>query len=201
MFFNDFPRFASGFDSAALKWLFDSKNIKTQIQFTLLLSTWFNESLTFFQKQINITNTTQTLIQSFLWSHLQISTWNYFPPIGAALASCSGCSFTSVHIQSRLALLQVFLQRKASLSNTLASLWLRGWWNALRRSLVTGSIGPRFLSATRRVLDMGRLDSAASTLSDIGPAGRTRGWCQIYKRNPVGRNVAEISLCFFGFIF
>lgn len=57
---------------------------------------------------------------------------------------------------------------------------------------MTGSIGPRFLSATRRVLDMGRLDSAASTLSDIGPAGRTRGWCQIYKRNPVGRNETQL---------
>ena len=94
-------------------------------------------------------------------------------------------SFISAHIQSMLVLLQVFLQRKASLSNTLASLWLRGWWNALRRSLVTGSIGPRFLSAARRVLDMGRLDSAASTLSDIGPAGRSRGCCQIHKSNSV----------------
>lgn len=95
MFFNNFPRFALGFDSAALKQFFHPKNIKTQIQFTLLLSTWFNESLTFFQKQINITNTTQTLFQSFIWSHLQISRWNYLLPIGVHSypPTFSPCSF------------------------------------------------------------------------------------------------------------
>lgn len=90
-----------------------------------------------------------------------------------ASAFCSGCSSTSVHNP-----FQVELQRKALLSNTLASLWFKGWWNSLRRSLVAGSIGPRFLSAARRVLDRGRLVSAASTCSDIGPAGSMGGWCQ-----------------------
>lgn len=40
---------------------------------------------------------------------------------------------------------------------------------------MAGSIGPRFLSAARRVLDIGRLVSAASACSDKGPAGRMGG--------------------------
>lgn len=71
--------------------------------------------------------------------------------------------------------LQVLSQRNALLSSTLASLWLRGWWNSLSRSLVAGSIGPKFLSAARRVLSIGRLVSAASACADSGPARGRRG--------------------------
>ena len=58
----------------------------------------------------------------------------------------------------------------------LASLRLNGWWNSLSRCLVAGSMGPRFLSATRRVFSIGRLVSATSAWSDKGPAGSRRGW-------------------------
>lgn len=70
---------------------------------------------------------------------------------------------------------QVSSQRKALLCSTVASLWLRGWWKSLSRSLVAGSIGPKFLSAARRVLSSGRLVSAASACADSGPAGRQNG--------------------------
>lgn len=77
----------------------------------------------------------------------------------------------SIHKWSEFLPAQVLSQRNALLSSTLASLWLRGWWNSLSRSLVVGSIGPRFLSAARRVLSIGLLVSAASACSDRGPAG------------------------------
>lgn len=52
---------------------------------------------------------------------------------------------------------------------------------------MAGSIGPRFLSAARRVLDIGRLVSAASACSDKGPAGRMSGSLSIQKlRQPGG---------------
>lgn len=40
---------------------------------------------------------------------------------------------------------------------------------------MAGSIGPKFLSAARRVLSIGRLVSAASACADSGPAGGQRG--------------------------
>lgn len=53
---------------------------------------------------------------------------NSFLSIGIPdVAFSSGWSFTSVHILPMLMTLQVLLQRKALLSNTLASLWLKGW--------------------------------------------------------------------------
>lgn len=64
------------------------------------------------------------------------------------------------------------VHKKALLCNTLASLRLNGWWNSLSRCLVVGSMGPRFLSAARRLFSIGRLVSAASACSDRGPAGR-----------------------------
>lgn len=84
---------------------------------------------------------------------------------------CSCVSFTFIHKRSEFLPAQVLSQRNALLSSTLASLWLRGWWNSLSRSLVVGSIGPKFLSAARRVLSIGLLVSAASACSDRGPAG------------------------------
>lgn len=40
---------------------------------------------------------------------------------------------------------------------------------------MAGSIGPKFLSAARRVLSIGRLVSAASACVDSGPAGGQKG--------------------------
>lgn len=39
---------------------------------------------------------------------------------------------------------------------------------------MAGSIGPKFLSAARRVLSIGRLAIAASSCADSGPAGGQR---------------------------
>lgn len=64
------------------------------------------------------------------------------------------------------------VHKKALLCNTLASLRLNGWWNSLSRFLVVGSMGPRFLSAARRLFSLGCLVSAASACSDRGAAGR-----------------------------
>lgn len=64
------------------------------------------------------------------------------------------------------------VHKKALLCNKLASLRLNGWWNSLSRFLVVGSMGPRFLSAARRLFSIGRLVRAASACSDRGPAGR-----------------------------
>lgn len=66
------------------------------------------------------------------------------------------------------------VQKKALLCNTLASLRLNGWWNSLSRCLVVGSMGPRSLSAARRVFSIGRLVNAASACSDRGAAWRRR---------------------------
>lgn len=89
---------------------------------------------------------------------------------------------------------QVSSQRNALLSSTVASLWLRGWWNSLSSSLVAGSIGPKFLSAARRVLSIGRLVSAASACADSGPAGgqKRHDGCQRQR----GGDEREVSVVF-----
>lgn len=151
-----------------------SLKLKHKFQFIITIITHILLKANKYHKQNPYTYSEHHIIQ-FTTIHLCTSphTVNSFLSIDVpALASFSGCSFTSVHNLSMLVPLQVLLQRNALFSNTLASLWLRGWWNSLRKSLVAGSIGPRFLSAARRVLDMGRLVSATSTCSDRGPARR-----------------------------